>query len=84
MELLVNKFYVNEGILRGQNLSFKCCQPLKLLIYIERRYRSFHTAKKGSVGQRATKLPFVKFENDSNPVRVEPRPTGLSGTGAKQ
>ena len=35
------KPYVNEVILRGQNLSLKCCQPLELLTYIERGFRSF-------------------------------------------
>ena len=34
---LLNKPYVNEVILRGQNLSLKCCQSLKLLTYIEKR-----------------------------------------------
>ena len=28
---LLNKPYVNEVILRGQNLTLKCCQPLEVL-----------------------------------------------------
>ena len=57
MELLLNKPYVNEGILRGQNLHVKCCRPLEMLIHFEEGFRSFHI---GSVRQRAVKLLAVK------------------------
>ena len=48
LEWLLNKPYVNEVILRGQNLSLKCYQRLELLTYIERGIRSstFHTGNK--------------------------------------
>ena len=55
-ERLLNKPYVSKVILRGQNLPLKCCQHLKMLIYFEERFRSFHTINIKSVGQRATKL----------------------------
>ena len=42
-----------------QNLSLKSCQSL-LLIYIGRRFKSFHKSNTGSVGQRASKLLAVK------------------------
>ena len=57
---LPHKPYVNEVILRGQNLSLKCYQSLELLMYIEKGFRSFHTGNVGSAGQRASKLLAVK------------------------
>ena len=53
---LLNKPFVNEIILRGQNLSLKCCQSLKLFTYIERGVRSFHKGNIGPLSQRAAKL----------------------------
>ena len=60
MAPLLNKYYWNEVFLRGQNLPLKCCQHLKMLIYFEEMLRFFHTINKGSLGQRATKLPAFK------------------------
>ena len=57
----VNKPYENEVTLRGKNMPLKCCQPLKLLMYVERVVRSFHTITTESVGQRAAKLLSVKL-----------------------
>ena len=48
--------YGNEVILRVQNLPSRCCQPLKLLMYIGRGFRSFNAVNIGSQGQKATKL----------------------------
>ena len=59
-EGLLYKSNVNEVILRGQNLSLKCCQSLKLLIYKGKRFESFHKCNIRSVGQRASKLLAVK------------------------
>ena len=53
---LLYKPYLNEVILRGQNLPLKCCQPLKLLTYFEKVVRSFHKGNMKCVGQRAAKL----------------------------
>ena len=61
MERLLNKPYVNKVILRGQNLSLKCCKALELLANIEKGIRSFHTGNMESVGQRAAKLLSVKL-----------------------
>ena len=47
---------MNEVILRGHNLSLKCCQSLELLIYRGLRYRNLRRSSIGSVGQRAAKL----------------------------
>ena len=58
---LLNKPYKNEVTLREKNLSLKCCQSLELLIYFEKRLRSFYTGDMRSVGQRAAKLPNVKL-----------------------
>ena len=57
---LLNKPYENEVTLKGQNTPLKCCQPLELLLYIEREFRSFHTYNIGSLGQRAAK----SYENE--------------------
>ena len=43
MASLVNEHYENEVTLRDQNLPLKCCQPLEMLMYIERGFRSFYT-----------------------------------------
>ena len=61
MAPLLNKPYENEVIFRGQNMSLKCCQDLKLLMYIEKRSRSFHTLYVGSAGQRTAKLLSVNI-----------------------
>ena len=53
---LLNKPYVNWVTLREQNQSLKCCQPLELLIYFGKGFRSFATGNIGSVGQRAAKV----------------------------
>ena len=58
---LLNKPYKNEVTLREKNLSLKCCQSLELLIYFEREFRSFPTDNKGSINQRAAKLPSVQL-----------------------
>ena len=58
---LLNKPYENKVILRGQNVPTKGCQPLELLMYIERGIRSFHTGDVGPVGQRTKKLSSVKL-----------------------
>ena len=58
---LLNKPYENEVPLRGQNIPLKCCQPLELLKYIEREFRSIHTVTIGSVVQRSAKLLSVKL-----------------------
>ena len=50
-----------EVILRRQNIPLKFRQPLELLMYIEKGFRSFHTGNMGSVGQRAAKLLSVKL-----------------------
>ena len=47
--------------MRKQNLSLKCCQSLELLKYIGKRLSSFQAGSIGSVGERAVKLPAVKF-----------------------
>ena len=39
---LLNKPYKIEVTLKGQNIPLKCCQPLELLIYLERGFRSFN------------------------------------------
>ena len=84
MEWLVNKPYVNEVILRGQNLSFKCCQPFELLTYIERGIRSFYIFNVWSVGQRAAKLPSFKLWEWFDPVWDKMGPNGLSWAETKR
>ena len=56
--LIVNSYRPNENevILRGQTISLRYCQPLKLLIYIARGFGSFPTGNVGSIGQRAAKV----------------------------
>ena len=56
-----SKPYVNEIILKGQNPALKRWQQIKLLIYIHRGFRAFHTGNIGSVVQRAAKLLSVKL-----------------------
>ena len=46
---LLNKPYENEVTLREQNPPLKYCQPLELLTYFEKRFRSFNTSNMGSV-----------------------------------
>ena len=58
---LLNKPNENEVTFKKQNISLKCCQPLELLTYIERGFRSFHTGNKGSVGQKDTKLVSIRL-----------------------
>ena len=72
---LLSKPYKNEVILRGQKISLKCCQPLKLVMYIGRGFRSFHTGNMGSVGQRAAKLLAVKVGGLKNKCANWPGPT---------
>ena len=81
---LLNKPYVNEVISRGHNLFLKFCQPLELLTYIGRGFRSFHAGNMGSEGQRAAKLPSANLENDSTLGELESGLTGSSGAGAKR
>ena len=52
--------YENEVILRGQNISLECCQPLELLTHFRNGIRSLHIFYVGSLGQRAAKLLAVK------------------------
>ena len=40
---LLNKTYENEVTLIGQNICSKCYQPLKIMLYFEKRFRSFHS-----------------------------------------
>ena len=56
-----DKPYVNGVTLRGQKQTLECCQPLNLLTYFEKGFRSFNTSNMRSVGQRAAKLPAVKL-----------------------
>ena len=58
---LLNKPYVNEVILRGQNLSLKCCRPLDLLTYIETFENDSNPFKTVSKGQEATSILRVGF-----------------------
>ena len=58
---LLNKPYVNEVTLRGQNICLKCYQPLEIMLYLEKGFISFHTGNIGSVGQRAAKLLSIKI-----------------------
>ena len=48
---LLNKPYENEVNLRRQNISLKFYQPLKLMLYFGKGFRSFHISNIGSVGQ---------------------------------
>ena len=48
--------YGNEVTLRGQN-----CQPLEILAYLFRGFRSFHTCNIGSADQRNANLLAVKI-----------------------
>ena len=83
MELLLNKPYVNEGILRGQNLHVKCCRPLEMLINFEEGFRSFYTLNIRSVGQRAAKLLAFKGGDHKKVCRSAPAPLELVGLGLK-
>ena len=56
----LNKPHENEVTLREQNVSLKFCQPLELLIYFGKGFRSFQKANTGSFGQRTAKLLAVK------------------------
>ena len=53
--------FKNGGILRGQNVPLKYCQPFELLLCIGKRFRSFHRGNFGSVGQKGAKLLSVKL-----------------------
>ena len=55
---LVNKHYEYKVTLIKQNLPLKCCPPLEMLIYFEKRI--FHTFNIGSVDQKSAKLLAVK------------------------
>ena len=46
--------------MREQDLPLKCYQPLELISYFGKGFRSFHTGNIGSVDQRAAKLLAVK------------------------
>ena len=61
MAPILNKPYENEVTLRGQNILLKCCQPLELLMYIGRGFRSFHEGNMGSVDQSAAMLLALKL-----------------------
>ena len=62
MPPLVNRHFENEVTLRELNKpTLKCFQSLKMLIYFEEGFRSFHTFNVGSVGQRVAKLQAVKI-----------------------
>ena len=41
-------------------MRLKCYQPLELMLYFGKGFRSFHTDNIGSVGQRTSKLLAVK------------------------
>ena len=69
---LVNKHCENEVSLTEQNLPLKCCPPLEMLIYFEKRI--FHTFNIGSVDQKSAKLLAVKvggLKKVCHPTRVE-------------
>ena len=53
--------YAYKVILNGQNIPLKYYQPLELLMYIGRGFRSFHTGNMGSVVQRTVKLLSIKL-----------------------
>ena len=57
----LNKSHVNGVTLKEQNPLLKNCQPLELLTYFEKRFRSLNTGNMGSLGQRAAKLPSIKL-----------------------
>ena len=60
--------------LKGENLSLKCCHPLKILTYFKRGFRSFHTANIGSLDKGQ-----LNFKNDSNLIGIEPGQTDSRG-----
>ena len=60
-ERLLNKPYVNEVTLTGQNPSLKCYQPLELLTAFKNGLRSFNAENLKSLGQRPAKLPVIKL-----------------------
>ena len=68
----LNKPYVNGMTLSEEILSLKCCQPLELLIYFGKRFKSFHKFTIGSIGQSAVMLtvPTKKFAALANTVKV--------------
>ena len=68
----LNKPYVNGMTLSEEVLSLKCCQPLELLIYFGKRFKSFHKFTIGSIGQSAVMLtvPTKKFAALANTVKV--------------
>ena len=53
-------------------------KPLKMLIYFEEGFRSFHTINIRSVGQRAAKLPALKVEGLEKSLPLGPSPTQTS------
>ena len=57
----LDKPFENEGILIGQSISLKFCQPLELLTHFRNGIRSLYTSIIGSVGQRAAKSPAIKL-----------------------
>ena len=48
----VDEPYENDDTLREQTLSLKFFQPLKLLMYLGKRFRAFHALIIESVNQR--------------------------------
>ena len=59
---LVNKPCENEVVLREQNISLKCFQPLELLMYFGRVVRSLQKSNIGSVGKRAVSYELSKWD----------------------
>ena len=71
---LINKPYVNEGILRRLKIKLKNFQPIEMLLHFEEGPRSFHTFNIGSVGQRAVKLLTDKVEGLKKKSATQPQP----------
>ena len=67
-------FKQTEVILRRQNIPLNCHQPLELLMYIGKGFRSFNAENLGSVGQRASKLPAFKVGGHKKKSAHRPRP----------
>ena len=59
---LLKMLYENEVTLKGQNIPLKCCQILKLLIYIEKGLTFFYKVK------GLQNCHPLNFENDFGPI----------------
>ena len=77
----IDKPYENEATLRGQNICLKCYQPLEIMLYFGKEFKSFHTGNKGSVGQRAANLQAVKVGGLKKKSASQPQPQSASVPG---